>query len=198
MKNILLTVVALFIVVCYSHAQTDTMYIMKSGAVIAKYNVTEQMDSVIFYNPDEVSEGTEIAFDAAKVVSGDFEENGNLRIEIYNEYGTTKSDPPFDPASVVFSSRLEITFTLQGVTLNAGAVGTYDTAMGIADADWSAQYWGDGPGEVKVNGDGTYTVYCDLADFDTALVFVVDIKGLFTDLADPDAVTATVDKIVVN
>jgi uncharacterized protein (TIGR02145 family) len=32
-------------------AQTDTMFIMKSGAVVAKYNVNNQVDSVIFYKP---------------------------------------------------------------------------------------------------------------------------------------------------
>jgi sulfatase modifying factor 1 len=32
-------------------AQTDTMYIMKAGAVVGKYNVNTQVDSVIFYKP---------------------------------------------------------------------------------------------------------------------------------------------------
>ena len=32
-------------------AQTDTMYIMKAGVVINKYNVSNQVDSVIFYKP---------------------------------------------------------------------------------------------------------------------------------------------------
>lgn len=145
----------------------------------------------------EEPEGTEIAFDNSKLLWGDLEGNGNLRLELYNDFGATKSDPPLDPVSVVFDNRLEITFSLQGVSLNEGSVGTYNTSMGIADADWSAQYWGGGSGEVEVNGDGTYTVYCDLKAFDTALVFVVDIKGLFTDLANPDAVTATIEKAVM-
>ncbi len=34
-------------------AQNDTMYVMKNGAVIGKYNVNNQVDSVIFYNPTE-------------------------------------------------------------------------------------------------------------------------------------------------
>ncbi len=32
-------------------AQNDTMYVMKSGVVIEKYNVKDQVDSIVFYNP---------------------------------------------------------------------------------------------------------------------------------------------------
>ncbi len=32
-------------------SQNDTMYVMKSGAIIGKYNVNNQVDSVIFYKP---------------------------------------------------------------------------------------------------------------------------------------------------
>jgi len=32
-------------------AQNDTMYVMKNGAVVGKYNVNTQLDSIIFYNP---------------------------------------------------------------------------------------------------------------------------------------------------
>jgi uncharacterized protein (TIGR02145 family) len=33
------------------HAQNDTMYLMKAGAVVGKYNVNTQVDSIIFYDP---------------------------------------------------------------------------------------------------------------------------------------------------
>ena len=34
-----------------THAQTDTMYVMKAGVVVKKYNIHTQIDSVIFYQP---------------------------------------------------------------------------------------------------------------------------------------------------
>ena len=145
----------------------------------------------------EEPQGTEVGFDNSKLVIGDLEGNGNLRLELYNDFGSTKADPPLDPTSVVFANRLEITFTLSGVSFAEGAAGSYATAIGLADADWSTQYWGDGAGEVTVNGDGTYTVYADAADFDTALVFVIDIKGMGAELTDISAVSATIDKVVM-
>lgn len=41
-------------------AQNDTMYIMKSGAIVGQYNVNTEVDSVIFYNPtiEETISGT--------------------------------------------------------------------------------------------------------------------------------------------
>src|SRR5574344_3172273 len=32
-------------------AQNDTMYVMKSGAIVGQYNVNTEVDSVIFYKP---------------------------------------------------------------------------------------------------------------------------------------------------
>ena len=41
-------------------AQNDTMYIMKSGAIVGQYNVNTELDSVIFYKPtiEETTSGT--------------------------------------------------------------------------------------------------------------------------------------------
>lgn len=41
-------------------AQNDTMYIMKSGAIVGQYNVNTEVDSVIFYKPtiEESTNGT--------------------------------------------------------------------------------------------------------------------------------------------
>ena len=41
-------------------AQNDTMYIMKSGAIVGQYNVNTEIDSVIFYKPtiEETTSGT--------------------------------------------------------------------------------------------------------------------------------------------
>ena len=46
---------------------------------------------------------TEIAVDNSKIVCGHLEEaTNNFRIELYNMYGSTASNQPFDPASIVF------------------------------------------------------------------------------------------------
>ncbi len=146
--------------------------------------------------------GTELTFDTSKMLFGDLEENGNYRIELYNEYGdgTTLADPPFTLTDFSFSSSFEITFTLSGITFNEGAAGSYQSAVSYASADWSTSYWGDGTGdgEVTVTGDGTYTVTCAPGSSgSSAIVFVVDILNMGADITDLTAVTATVDKIVM-
>ncbi|WP_297094485.1 hypothetical protein [uncultured Draconibacterium sp.] len=144
----------------------------------------------------EEPEGTEVAFDNSKLVIGDLEGNGNLRLELFNEYGSTKADPPLDAASIVFDNRMEITFTISGVSFIDGAAGSYPTSMILSDPNWSG-YWGGGAGEVQVNGDGTYTVYCDAPNFNTAFVFVIDIQGMAADISDMDAVSVTIDKMTM-
>lgn len=51
MKKSLLFATILLACGLATHAQTDTMYVMKAGAVIKKYNIKTQVDSVIFYKP---------------------------------------------------------------------------------------------------------------------------------------------------
>ena len=56
-KQILLAV--LMIVLAFSiHAQNDTMYVMKNGNVLGKYNLNTQIDSIIFYKPQTQSGNT--------------------------------------------------------------------------------------------------------------------------------------------
>lgn len=43
-------------------AQNDTMYIMKSGAIVGQYNVNTEIDSVIFYKPTVAQNDTEGTF----------------------------------------------------------------------------------------------------------------------------------------
>ena len=59
-------------------------------------------------------DGSEISFDAGKIIYGDIEEKGNYRIEIYNQYGYTKNDSPVNQATSIGSS-LKITFTVSGL-----------------------------------------------------------------------------------
>lgn len=145
---------------------------------------------------DSEPEGTEVPFDNSKLVTGDLEANGNFRLELYNDFGGTTNDPPLDPTAIAFANRAEITFTLSGVSYVEGAAGSYTTNMLLVDPNWGG-YWGGGAGEVSVNGDGTYTVYCDVADFNTAMVFVIDIQGMGAELTDIAAVSATIDSIVL-
>lgn len=147
---------------------------------------------------DAETPGTEISFDNNKLIVGDLEGNGKLRLELYNDFGATQSDPPLNPAEVVVNQRISITFTLGGITLKDGAVGSYQTALGLADADWDPQYWGDGDGETTVTGNGTYTLWYEpQTTSDGAVVFVIDIIGLAADIEDLTTVTATIDRIEV-
>ena len=142
------------------------------------------------------SEPVALNFDSSKLVIGDLEDNGNLRLELFNEYGSTVNDPGLDPSEVSFSNSIEVTFTLSGVTLNDGAAGSYDARIYFADTDWTPSGEGD---IITVNGDGTYTVTYDAPSAaDGALVFVVDVIGLADDLADMDSVSATIDNVIMN
>ena len=143
--------------------------------------------------------GSGLTVDNTKIAVGDLEGNGNLRIEIYNEYGTTASDPGVS-ADFSFSSNLAVTFTLSGVTLNDGAAGQYDAVMSFADASWDPSYWGGTPKyDALVTGDGTYTTFVEVSyDAEGAVVWVIDIQGMAGDIADMSAVSVTIDEIVMD
>jgi len=170
------------------------MWVGKRDAVKPEYMVYHLIPQL---GGTTEAKGTEVAFDNTKLVYGDLEAGkGNFRLELYNEYGSTKANPPLIATDIKFSNRLSVTFTLKGVTLKAGAVGTYKASMYFANTDWSVQ--GTGAGEASVNGDGTYTVWFQpSAAVSGALVFVIDIAGLSTDIADLTAVTAKVDKVLL-
>lgn len=133
--------------------------------------------------------GTEVVVDNSLIDYGDLEMNGNLRIELYNDFGSTAANPPLDTSELVFGDRVEVTFTISGTGLD----GNYDASIYYADADWSP----NGNGEtINVTGDGTYTVTFDPdSAVDGNVVFVIDIVGMATDIADINAVTATIDSV---
>ncbi len=56
-KNTFLFIV-IFALACSIKAQNDTMYIMKSGNIIDKFNVNTEIDSIIFYKPNASSGNT--------------------------------------------------------------------------------------------------------------------------------------------
>ena len=68
---------------------------------------------VTTYNADGTS--SDIAVDQSKVLYGDIEGNGKLRIEIQNEYGDTVKDPCIDKSTISFDEKIEVTFTIAGL-----------------------------------------------------------------------------------
>ena len=57
-------------------------------------------------------DGKDVPVDLSKVVTGDIEEDGQYRIEIYNEYGSTKDDSPVDVSLLNASENITVNFTL--------------------------------------------------------------------------------------
>lgn len=71
-------------------------------------------------------ETTEVAVDSSKIFFGDIEGNGKLRIELYNEYGDTKADPPLKTSDIFFNEGLSVTFTISGIDAILGGNTTPD------------------------------------------------------------------------
>lgn len=144
--------------------------------------------------------GKETDFEASKLVYGDIEENGNLRLELYNEWGASKSDPCVDPSTFSFSKSLAVTFTLSGVEFKEGAAGQYNAALSYASSDWSVSYWGGtAKQDALVTGDGTYTVWMPTSSAASGImVFVIDIKGMAADVVDLTAVKAEIVSVVTD
>lgn len=132
----------------------------------------------------------EIAADCSKLVIGDLESNGRVRIELYNEYGSNKADPAIDPSVINFEKEMVIDFTLTGVTgnLKEHNPGSWRAGLEYADADWSPNYWSSFDGNYHdciVTGDGSYRVSMSTdALAEGAVVFCIDINGLGADIVD--------------
>lgn len=67
-------------------------------------------------------DGAAVSYDPTKILSGDLENNGNYRIEIYNTYGGTRGNSPFADEtadgivpSLGFNSNITVTFTLDNL-----------------------------------------------------------------------------------
>lgn len=148
----------------------------------------------------EPSEG--LAVDNSKLIVGDIEGNGRLRIEIYNLYGAgTAGNPPVNPSLIKFSKNMVVTFTLSGIDGNLadGAAGTYYGGLEYADDDWYPSLWSnfDCKYDCAVTGDGTYTVWMETggSTAEGAAVFCIDINGLYADLSDGSKVSAEIESI---
>ncbi|MBQ4164715.1 MAG: hypothetical protein IJD85_00125 [Oscillospiraceae bacterium] len=89
--------------------------------------------SITMYNSDGTS--TELDVDQSKIVFGDIEANGNLRIEICNPGGggVTGTDCPIDSSLVSFDEKLEVTFTITGIDGDSADDAGSDDAAGSTD-----------------------------------------------------------------
>ncbi len=94
-------------------------------------------------------ETTEVAVDSSKILFGDIENNGKLRIELYNQFGDTKDNAPLNTSDILFNESLNITFTITGIDAITG--GSIKPAPTPAPADTTA------PADTKAptNGDST-------------------------------------------
>ena len=131
---------------------------------------------------------------------------GSLRLEIYNEYGQTKtSGSVIDLSSLKFNKAMAVTFKLSGLDGNykSGAAKSNIAGLEYAASGWDPSRWSGLSGEgtdakydANVTGDGTYTVWMETAKAASgAVVFCVDIKNLYNELADPSKVKAEIVNI---
>lgn len=74
---------------------------------------------------------TDIAVDESKLLYGDIEGNGKIRLEIYNAYGDTSKDAPIS-TDWSFDDSLSVTFTISGI---GGGDAAADTTADATTAD---------------------------------------------------------------
>ncbi|MDE6497537.1 MAG: hypothetical protein K2L21_02630 [Muribaculaceae bacterium] len=144
----------------------------------------------------------EVEADVTKLAVGDIENNGRIRIEIYNEYGKTSGNPAVDLASISFEKQMVADFTLSGINgnLKEGAVGSYRAGFEYSDPSWAIGYWSSFDGNAQdclVTGDGDYRVCMNTWTLtEGAIVFCIDIQGLGADLVDIEQVK--VENLVIS
>lgn len=137
--------------------------------------------------------------DNSKIKVGDLENNGRIRIEIYNQYGSTSSDSPIKTSALKFAKNMTVTFKISGINgnLKEGASESYVAGLEFADADWTPSYWSGFNNmtyDTTVKGDGTYTVWMETggATAEGAAVFTVDISDLDKGLVDNTKIKAEI------
>ena len=142
-------------------------------------------------------EATVIAVDNTKIDWGHLEEaSNNFRVELYNQYGSTASNQPFDPNAIVFDYSMDLTFTISGLT-GAAATNSYTAQLMCTANGWWPTV-GEGEGMTTIQGDGTYTIhYSPSAAYNGVIVFCIDFLEMFSDIENPDAVTVTIDNLSI-
>lgn len=90
---------------------------------------------------------------------------------------------------------MELTFSISGLSGDA-LTKEYNAGLMYTASGWWPSY--SGVADVKIKGDGTYTVtYKPEAAVNGAIVFVIDIFDIVSDIADLDAVKVTIDSLKV-
>ena len=74
----------------------------EKGADVTDVKITQVKDG----------KATTVPVDISKVHFGDLEGNGKFRIEIYNDFGDTRYDPPIDTDKIDFNESLSVQFTI--------------------------------------------------------------------------------------
>lgn len=121
--------------------------------------------------------GVKLDFDNSKLFVGDFEDNGNLRIDTYNPWDDSGStdDPFMDVSQIKADQYLSVTFKVAGLTDDA----TCDVASQICDGNWD--WYGAKP--LKINGNGVYTVTYP-GTITGANCWYIDLPGIHTSYPD--------------
>lgn len=142
-----------------------------------------------------------IAVDNTKVLFNNKDGNGvDGRIEIFNEYGDTKGLGADFSGMKFPAGTMTITFKLEGIdgNLKADAAKNYKADISYADASWDPSYWGGQCATAAVTADGTYTVQCALGgECEGAVVWCIEVYGLWQDLVDTSKVKATIESVTV-
>ena len=123
MKSINKIVLALLFTFTFSlftvAAQNDTMYIMKAGAVVGKYNVNTQVDSIIFYKPTSTPVNP-VSLQMVNIPGGTFTMGSPT-----NEPGRVSRETQFQVTLSAFRmSKYEITNAQYAAFLNAKSIGS--------------------------------------------------------------------------
>lgn len=158
-----------------------------------------------------LADGKEVTVDTSKLVTGDIEENGNYRIEIFNIYGETANNAPIDSEALTFTDTLSVEFSIKTVDYVADETastevaateetsagidldGTYNAYLGLQTPNWSyrdswnadngigSEYWGQ-----FIYGNETSETYGTVTDAviagnGTYTVSVTDFGTIFSD-----------------
>jgi hypothetical protein len=110
-----------------------------------------------FIRLDKVTlDGKDVKFDANKLKYGDVEDNGNYRIELFNCWGSTRSDSPFggtDPdqeTALACKSKIELTYTIVNLKDEDDANGLV-AGLTVCDTNWNSA-WPDAKAPLYFNG----------------------------------------------
>lgn len=148
---------------------------------------------------------SKLTVDNSKLVVGDLESNGRIRIELYNDFGPSKNDPSIDPSSIKFNKNMVVTFRISGIdgNMKQGTPETHAAGLEYEEANRGpAQYWSKfemTKYDALIKGDGVYAVWMETEQPATgAVVFTIDIKDLANDAVDPSQIKAEIVSIALD